>query len=380
MLRLLRWKVKAPSNMQPAQNKPIPKPGVMDIAAYVGGKSSAKPGVTVVKLSSNETPLGPSPLAAKAFVQAATALHRYPDGSALKLREAIAEMQKLPIDNIVCGAGSDELIGLLIHAYASAGDDIVMSAHGFLMYKIYAQGFGVNVVMAPEKNLRANVDALLASITPRTKIVFIANPNNPTGSYITKEEMKRLHAGLPAHVILAIDDAYSEYVTAKDYSDGRELVAASQNAVMLRTFSKIYGLSALRLGWMYAPAAICDAINRVRGPFNVSTPAIEAGAAAMRDTAFTQRAREFNTLWLAWMTRELSTFGLKIYPSIANFVLVEFKEGKHDAASANRFLMEHGLIVRDVVAYGLPKHLRITIGLEEDNRAVVKTLAQFLTS
>jgi len=362
------------------QQKPEPKSGILDIAPYVGGKSKAKPGVKVVKLSSNETPLGASPLARKAFVDAADTLHRYPDGSAIRLREAIAEVHSLPADRLVCGAGSDELIGLLIHAYAGVGDDIVMSAHGFLMYKIYAQSFGVKVISAPEKGLRTDVDAMLAAVTPHTKMVFVANPNNPTGSHITKDEMKRLHAGLPSHVLLVIDDAYSEYVTASDYSDGRELVSASQNVVMLRTFSKIYGLSALRLGWAYAPDHICDVLNRIRGPFNVSNPAIEAGIAAVRDVAFTNRTREFNNTWLQWLSQELPTLGLNVFPSLANFVLVGFPEGKHNAASANAFLTERGLIVRDVVAYGLPNALRISIGLEEDNRAIVNTLAQFLKS
>ena len=359
-------------------SRPEPKRGILDIAPYVGGKSATKPGIKAVKLSSNETPLGASPLAMKAFVEAAPFLHRYPDGHAIRLRQAIAEVHGLPESQLVCGAGSDELIALLIHAYAGTGDEMVMSAHGFLMYKIYAQGFGVSIVAAPEKNLRTDVDAMLAAVTPRTKIMFIANPNNPTGSYLTKEELHRLHAALPSHVLLVIDDAYSEYVTAADYSDGRELVAKFENVVILRTFSKIYGLSALRLGWAYAPLHICDVLNRIRGPFNVSAPAIEAGIAAVRDIAFTKKTQAFNTQWLAWLSKEISALGLTAYPSIANFVLVGFPPGTHSAFAANTFLAERGLIVRDVVAYGLPNALRISIGLEEDNRAVVAALSDFL--
>jgi len=396
-------------------NKPQPKKGILDIAPYVGGKSKAGPGIEVVKLSSNETPLGPSPEARAAFVASAASLHRYPDGNATKLREAIGKVKKLPPEQIVCGAGSDELIGLLVHAYAGAGDEVLYSEHGFLMYKIYAQGNGASVVVAPEKNLRMDVDAMLAAVTPRTKIVFIANPNNPTGSYITKDELARLHKGLPPQVILAIDGAYAEYVPASpspsgrgrgegsfsiingphanasphpnplperegisDYSCGRELVAGNENVICLRTFSKIYGLSALRLGWAYGPPAIIDVLNRLRGPFNVSTPAIEAGIAAMNDTAYTESVKHFNTHWLGWLSQEISKLGLKVAPSAANFVLVEFAAGKHSAASAAAFLMERGLIVRDVVAYGLPNHLRITVGREEDNKAIIKVLADFL--
>ncbi len=358
--------------------RPTPNPGILDIAPYVGGKSTAKPGVKVVKLSSNETPLGPSPQAITAYQEAAKTLHRYPDGSAQKLREAIGEVYKLPPENIICGAGSDELIGLLVHAYVAAGDEVLISEHGFLMYKIYAQSVGAKVVSAPEKNLKTDVDALLAHITKKTKIVFVANPNNPTGSYISASEMKRLRDGLPANVILAIDGAYTEYSTKEDYTDGSELVEGSENTVMLRTFSKIYGLPSLRIGWMYAPASICDVINRIRGPFNVSTPGIMAAAAAVRDTEFTKNAREFNSKWLAWMDAELKKLGLKTYPSIGNFLLVEFPLGKHSSSNANAFLTERGLIVREVANYGLPACLRITIGLEEDNRAVISALAEFL--
>lgn len=353
----------------------------MDIAPYVGGKSKAKAGVRVVKLSSNETPLGASPLAKKALLECSGSLHRYPDGSATQLREALAQVHKLPAEQLICGAGSDELIGLLVNAYASEGDEVLYSEYGFLMYKIYTQAAGATPVTAPEKNLCTDVDAILAKVTPRTKIVFIANPNNPTGSYITSAEMKRLHAGLPSNVILAIDGAYSEYATdVKDYSDGSELVKSSQNVVMLRTFSKIHGLSALRLGWAYAPSHIIDVMNRIRGPFNVSGASIAAGTAAILDTQFAEETRLFNNKWLDYLSTELSKLGLKVYPSIANFVLVEFPEGKHAAANANLFMMDKGYIPREVVNYGLPKCLRISIGLEEDNKAVVSILSEFLKS
>ena len=371
--------------------KPTPNSGILDIAPYVGGKSTAGAGVRVVKLSSNETPLGASPAAITAYKEAATTLHRYPDGSATKLREVIGEVYHLPPEQIICGAGSDELIGLLVHAYVSAGDEILISEHGFLMYKIYAQSVGAKVISAPEKNLQTNVDALLATVTKKTKIVFIANPNNPTGSYISASEMKRLRDGLPENVLLAIDDAYCEYALSSpspsgrgrgegilDYSDGSELVKTSKNTVMLRTFSKIYGLSSLRLGWMFAPANIVDVINRIRGPFNVSTPAIMAGISAVRDTEFTAKTKEFNSKWLAWLSAEISKLGLKVYPSIGNFILIEFPATNHNASSANAFLMERGLIVREVANYGLPNCLRITVGLEEDNKAIVAALKEFL--
>ena len=361
-------------------NKPQAKPGVLQIAPYVGGKSSAGT-KKVVKLSSNETPLGPSPAAIKALEEAGATLHRYPDGSSLKLREAIAETYSLPVEHIVCGSGSDEIIGMLIHAYAGPGDEVLYSQHGFLMYKIYALGAGATPVTAPEKNLRTDVDAILAAVTPRTKIVFVANPNNPTGSYITNDELKRLHDGLPSDIVLAIDGAYSEYCTEiPDYASGIDLAVNSENVVVLRTFSKIYGLAALRLGWAFGPLHIIDVLNRIRGPFNVSSAAIIAGQAAVRDKEFTKHTREFNNKWLPWLSSEISKLGLKVYPSVANFILVEFAAGKHNVEAANQYLMAQGLIVRDVVAYGLPNCLRISIGLEEDNRAVVQALTDFLKS
>lgn len=359
---------------------PKPNAGILDIAPYVGGKSEASPGVRVVKLSSNETPLGASPKAIQAYAESAHSLHRYPDGSAKRLRAAIGEVNGIDPERIVCGAGSDELIGLLIHAYATHGNDIVISQHGFLMYKIYAQSFGVAVTYAPEQGLRTDVDAILSRVNKNTKLVFVANPNNPTGSYITHEELLRLHAGLPPHVLLVLDEAYAEYVTAPDFMSGVELVGKAENVVMLRTFSKIYGLSALRLGWAYAPLHVVDVLNRIRGPFNVSTPAINAGIEAMRDVSFTEKARDFNTQWLSWLAKDIAALGLVVHPSIANFLLVEFPGKKHSASSAGAFLMERGLIVREVANYGLPNCLRITVGLEDDNRAVVAALADFLKS
>lgn len=359
---------------------PKPKESILSIAPYVGGKSTAAPGVRVVKLSSNETPLGASPLAKKTYAEVADKLHRYPDGSANALREAIAEVYKLPVEKLICGNGSDELIGLLVQAYTNPGDEVLYSEHGFLMYKIYAQSAGAVPVTAPEKNLRTDVDALLKAVTAKTKIVFVANPNNPTGSYVTGAELKKLRDGLPAHVILAVDGAYAEYPEVPDYSSGQELAATTDNTIMLRTFSKIYGLSGLRVGWGFAAPSLLDALNRIRSPFNVSSVGIAVAAAAVRDVAFTEKTRQFNNSQLAATMSAISALGLKVHPSIANFYLVEFPAGKHSAAAATSFLAERGLIARDVVGYGLPNCVRISVGLEEDNQAVVATLKEFLGS
>lgn len=359
--------------------RPQPRPGVLAIEAYVPGKSEA-PGVArVFKLSSNETPLGPSPKAIAAYRGVADQLQDYPDGSASDLREAIGRAFGLDPARIVCGAGSDDLIALLARAYLGDGDEAIHTIHGFLMYPIATMGCGAKPVVAAEKNYTADVDAILGAVTPRTRIVFIANPNNPTGTYLPFDEVKRLHAGLPGNVVLVLDAAYAEYVRRNDYESGIELVATSDNVVMCRTFSKIHGLAALRLGWLYGPAPIVDAINRIRGPFNVNAPAIAAGIAAIKDTAHVEFSREHNTRWLAWLTEEIGKLGLIVTPSVANFVLIHFPSEKgRTAQDADAFLTARGLILRQVGAYRLPNALRMTVGTEEANRLVVSALAEFL--
>ncbi|WP_373696773.1 histidinol-phosphate transaminase [Microvirga yunnanensis] len=358
--------------------RPQPRPGVMQIDAYVPGKSKAAGVAKVHKLSSNETPLGPSPKAVEA-IRSFDHLELYPDGASTRLREAIAARYGLDPNRIICGAGSDELLALITHAYVGPGDEGVFTEHGFLVYRIAILAAGGTPVVAPETDLRTDVDAILAKVTDRTKIVFLANPNNPTGTYIPFDEVKRLHAGLPPHVVLVLDAAYAEYVRRNDYESGLELVATSENVVMTRTFSKIYGLANLRLGWMVAPAPIADAVNRIRGPFNVSGPAMAAGIAAIQDEAHVATAVEHNERWLAWLTREIEALGLKVTPSVGNFLLIHFpQEEGRTAKDADAFLSGRGLILRRIDAYGLPHALRLTVGGEEANGLVVAALRDFL--
>ena len=315
-----------------------PRPGILEIEPYVGGKSELAGAARVIKLSANESALGPSPKAVAALQEAALTSHRYPDGDAAGLRAAIGGRFQLDPARIVCGAGSDELIQLLLRAYAGPGDEVVYSAHGFLMYKLGALGVGAMPVAAPERGLRADVDALLARVGSRTRMVFVANPNNPTGSYLPAEELARLHDGnCPDDVLLVIDAAYAEYVRANDYSAGIELVDRADNVVMTRTFSKLFGLAALRLGWLYGPPAVVDVLNRLRGPFNVGTPAQVAGIAALEDLDHQERSRAHNERWLPWLAHALAELGLTVHPSIANFVLVEFaREGERTARRRQR--------------------------------------------
>jgi histidinol-phosphate aminotransferase len=359
--------------------RPRPRPGVLAIDAYVPGKSTAPGAAKVFKLSSNETPLGPSPKAVAAYQAVGRHLEDYPDGSASDLREAIGRAFGLDPDRLVCGAGSDDLLNLLARAYLADGDEAIHTTHGFLVYPIATLGTGAKPVVAPETDFTANVDEILKRVTAKTRIVFLANPNNPTGTYIPFDEVKRLHKGLPPNVLFVIDAAYAEYVRRNDYEAGIELVATSENVVMTRTFSKIHGLAALRLGWMYGPAHVIDAINRIRGPFNVNAPAIAAGIAAIEDSAHQERSREHNTKWLAFLTEEIGKLGLMVTPSVANFVLIHFPQEKgRTAKDADAFLTRRGLVLRQVGAYKLPNALRMSVGTEEANRLAVKSLAEFL--
>ena len=351
----------------------------MDIAAYVPGKSAGPEGVKVHKLSANETPLGASLAAIEAYRAAADRLHDYPDGSASELREAIAAAHGLNPANIVCGNGSDELLSLLAQAYLAPGDEAIYTQHGFLVYRIGILAAGATPVIAPEREMRADVDAILGCVSERTRIVFLANPNNPTGTYLPIDEVRRLHAGLRSDILLVLDAAYAEYVRRNDYEAGVELVSQNGNVVMTRTFSKIHGLAALRIGWAYAPAAIVDVLNRVRGPFNVNAAAIDAASAAIGDRAQVEKAIAHNDRWLAWTADAIRGLGLTVTPSVGNFILIHFpdEEGRR-AADADAFLTKRGYVCRRVVPYGLPDALRMTIGTEEANRGVVAALADFL--
>lgn len=355
---------------------PRPRPGILQIAPYVGGKSEIAGSNRSIKLSSNEGAFGPPPGAIAAYHEAATTLHRYPDGSAQALRDALGRTFGLDPARIVCGAGSDDLIYHLCLAYCGPGDEIIMSAHGFLIYEVVGRYAGARVRHAPERQLTTDVDAILAQVTAATRVIFLANPNNPTGSVLAASEVARLHAGLPEDVLLVLDAAYAEYVEAADYDPGIALVDAASNVVMTRTFSKIFGLGGARLGWCYAPPAIVDVLNRVRGPFNVSVPAQAAGIAALAEPDWIARGRAHNTRWRNWLTERLREAGLHVHPSVTNFILLDLGSPAATLA-ADAHLRRHGIIVRQVDAYGLPQMLRITIGTGEECTAVAEALATY---
>lgn len=355
-----------------APTRPTPQPGILDIAPYLPGKSGA-PGSKTVKLSANESPLGASPKAIAAFAAAAEHLEIYPEGSSRLLREALGEVHGVDPARIICGNGSDDLLHLLAQTYLGEGDEAVMNRYGFSVYPIITMAASAKIVMVDETDYTADVDALLAAVTERTKIIWLANPNNPTGTYLSDAEVRRLHAGLRPDILLVIDSAYAEYVTAADYSVGLDLVGEAENVVMVRTFSKM-GLAAARIGWMVAPDHVTDAIHRIRGPFNVNLPAQLAGAAATRDLEFNTKLREHNAKWREWLTAELSGNAMRVLPSQANFILVLFPDAE-TAARAFDTLMAGGYVVREVgKSYDIPTGLRISIGSEDAMRGVAKIL------
>lgn len=358
---------------------PRPRPEVLGISPYIGGESTI-PGVNrTIKLSSNEGAFGVPPGAQAAFVAMASQLHRYPDGSAHDLRRAIGAKFGLDPERIVCGAGSDDILYQLCLAYGGPGTEIIMSAHGFSIYQIAGTYSGAKVLKTPERNLTADVDAMLAAVSPATRILFLANPNNPTGSMLAHDEVVRLRAGLPPDVLLVLDAAYAEYVTHPDYDAGVKLVDAGDNTVMTRTFSKIFGLGGMRIGWAYAPPAVIDVLNRVRGPFNVSIAAQAAAIAALNEPGWIEASRAHNSEYRAILTTRLRQAGIKVWPSEGNFVLAEFT-GPDQAAAANAFLRARGLIVRMVGGYGLPHCLRITVGTAEEVGLVADALDAFMAT
>jgi histidinol-phosphate aminotransferase len=354
-----------------------PRPGILDITPYEGGQSRIAGRDAAIKMSSNEGALGPSPRALAAFRAASETLARYPDGGSTALREAIGARFGLDPARIVCGAGSDELLGLMARGYAGEGDEVLYTEHGFLIYPIAARAVGAVPVKVPETNLTADVDALIARAGNRTRLVYIANPNNPTGSYLDADALRRLRRGLPDGVILVIDAAYAEFVTADDYDAGIALVNENDNVVMTRTFSKIFGLGGLRIGWAYGPAHIVDVLNRLRMPFNVSTAAQAAGIAALADRAHQNTAARHNAAMRARMTEALRAAGIAVPPSQGNFVLARFS-AEAEAAAADAFLKDCGIIVRRVAGYGLPESLRITVGRTEECKAVCDALTRFM--
>lgn len=354
--------------------KITPQPGIMEIALYVGGASHVEGVTDVVKLSSNENPYGPSPAAVEALRRSAFELHRYPSTDHAELRGAIAEVNGLDPENVICGVGSDEVLQFIAQSFAGQGDEVIYTEHGFSMYPILAHAVGATPIKVPEANRVVDVDAILEACTDKTRIVFIANPANPTGTMIDLDECARLAEGLPEGALLVLDGAYAEFV--EGYDGGAKLVETRDNVIMTRTFSKIYGLGGLRIGWGYAPREIIDVLNRVRQPFNLSNTQLAAAEAAVRDKAYTEKCRTDNARLRLWLAEALEAHGVPSDPSQTNFILARFTD-EAEASACDEYLKSQGLIVRKVGGYGLPQCLRITIGDEASCRRVAHCIGQF---
>lgn len=357
--------------------QPLPRPGLLDIKPYRGGASDAPGFDAPVKLSSNENCFGCCPAAIEALQKAAMCQERYPDGGVSLLRHALAEKYNIPSDNIVCGCGSDEILQLLGKAYLREGDEVLHAQNGFLSYKLIALQNGATPIAAPETDVCIDADAFLAKLSPRTRMVFLANPNNPTGFLMPGKEVRKLHAGLPQDVLLVIDGAYAEYVSDEDYEDGFALVQAHDNVVATRTFSKAYGLAGLRVGWAYCAPQIAAVLNRVRSPFNVNAMAQAAAVAALGDDRFVKKTVDHAAKWISWLQENIGKTGLRVFPSAGNFVLIGFNSPEH-ADAGETFLAARGLIVRGMRGFGMPGYLRMTVGTEDNNRAVAAAFAEFM--
>ena len=371
----------APLQQSSTPSRPQPHAGIGDLPRYQPGKRELASGGAPIKLSSNESAFGASPAAIAAFHSIANELHRYADATQSALRKAIADIYRVRQQRIVCGNGSDEIIDLLIRGYLGPGDELLLSENYFVMFEVHGRTQGARIVLAPERDCKMDVDALLARVTPSTRMVALASPNNPTGTYLPHSEILRLHAGLPGNVLLVLDGAYAEYVTATDFDPGFGLVETAENVVVTHTFSKIYGLAGLRIGWVYAPDHVVDVLERIRSPFNASAAAQAAAEAAVRDQEFVHRAREHNARWLERLRRELSAIGIGMVPSAANFYLLRF-DGKSEktAVAAAAWLESRNIIPRLVATGDSDNVLRITVGLDEENEAVIAALTEFMRS
>lgn len=360
-------------------DRPEPLPQLAGVKAYVPGEAPRNTGGRTFKLASNENPLGASPRARQVYADLASRLELYPDGAGRELKAALARKHGLDPARLVLGAGSDDIFLMLGRAYLGPGDESINTVHGFAIYAIIAQQQGAKVIEVAERNFTADVDAILAAVTPRTRIVWLANPNNPTGTYLPYEEIRRLHAGLPPDVLLVLDGAYAEFVRKNDYACGIELASQADNVIITRTFSKLYGLAGLRVGWGYAPPHIVDAIERVRMPFNVSLPAQAAAVAALEDDVFTQRSLEHNDREAPRLAVGLAALGLSMIDGVGNFVVARFSQDTgRTAAEALAFMKEHGVSVRGLAGYGMPDHLRISVGTAEGNDMALRLLGEFL--
>ena len=359
---------------------PRPRPGLQHVAPYVPGAREIEGSADPIKLSANESPLGPSPRAVAAYHALAPTLFRYPDASQRGLRTAIGQVYSVEPERVICGNGSDEVLSLLIRAYAGVGDEVILSQYSFAMCFTHAHVQGAQVIIAPEPECRISVSEILARVSAQTKMVILASPNNPCGTYLPAHELGQLHAALPPSVLLVVDAAYAEYVNTPDYDSGIKLARTAANLVVTHTFSKLYGLAGLRIGWGYGPARVIDILQRIRTPFNTNAAALAAAEAAVLDREHARYVREHTDRWRARLASECTALGLTVIPSVTNFILILLQSGDKNAVAAVAHLKKRNIIIRPLAAGGPDNALRITIGLDSDNEAVITALREFMAS
>ena len=356
----------------------LPKPIKFKVERYVGGLSDFKKVDNPLKLSANESALGPSPKAIQAYEKDKDKIYKYPESDSNLLRETLSEQFNIDSKRIICGSGSDQIFDLTCQLFLEPGDEVVVTEFGFIMHRIYASLHRAKVVVAKEKNFKASISEILEKVSDKTKIVFIANPNNPTGTYLSKNEILDLRKKLKNNILLVVDDAYFEFLKSKDYSSGLDLFKDSTNVLVTRTFSKIYGLAGLRLGWGYSSKKIIDAMYQIKPPFNVNRAALAAGIEAVKDKEWTKRAIEHNTLWSKKIFSVLKKYDVKTNEPAANFFLINFDETKINSDKAFEKLATKRLILRKMTQYKIANALRLTVGTKEVNEYFIKSLGDIL--
>ena len=353
----------------------IPKFKIFKIEAYKPGRSNISKISNPIKLSANESALGVSPRVSKILKDKSLLISKYPDGKATNLRKEIAKKYKCNLDQIICGAGSDEIIQMICQLYLKPLDEVIVPQYSFLMYRIYAQIVGAKVVFSKEKNFRVSVDEIIKKVTKKTKLVFIANPNNPTGTYLSKRELIELRKKLNKNILLVLDDAYFEYMKNKDYKPSLDLFKSTNNVVVIRTFSKIYGLASLRVGWGHANKKIIRAMNLIRPPFNVNQIAQNAAIEALKDNSFINRSVKHNIFYANKIKKFLENWKIFSNEVTANFLLLSFDKCKYSANFVFNKLQSKGIILRSTEnGYNIKNKLRLTIGSKVQNEKFIKAI------
>ncbi len=356
----------------------LPKPKKIIAPKYVAGLSLFNRKKVKIKLSANESALGPSPIAIKEYLKVSKNFKRYPDTNGNALRHIIANKFKIDKNRIILGSGSDQILELVCNAFINKGDEVIVPRYSFIIYRIYSKINGAKIIYAKEKNYTVSVSDIISKVTKRTKIVFLANPNNPTGTYVGKKDLLHLRKKLRSNILLVVDDAYFEYMNQNDYSSGLRLFSGYKNVLVTRTFSKVYGLAGLRVGWGYASKNIINSLNLIRPPFNVNRPALFAASAALKDTPWLKKEIKHIRRWNEILFKKFKKMKIATNESKLNFLLLNFDRVNISSKKVFQKLAKAGILVRTMNIYGIKNSLRITIGTNYENKKLISTLMKIL--